>query len=300
VSEAQILERGYRRYDGPRLGRGGSMRSVFRHTVQRCLGLHRPARAKVFPVLTLVLAYVPTIIYVGVAVIGNRLEREGVAGRMMAGQFIPTYAKNYLQVVLAVLLFAAFVAPEVLCPDRRTGMLGLYLAAPLSRTSYLVAKALAVLAMVCIVTVGPPIILLVGYTTQGFGPSGLGEWLTTLLRIAGAGLSVAVLYTAVSLAISSITSRKAAASAAYVALMAGVPALIGYLVVELESNGLIQLLDLASLPYRTVFLIFGERWPVFVTAGDPSDLSVWAAYTAWVALSVAVIAWSYRRVQVTR
>jgi ABC-2 type transport system permease protein len=202
--------------------------------------------------------------------------------------------------VLAVLLFAAFVAPEVLCPDRRTGMLGLYLAAPLSRTTYLVAKALAVLSMVSIVTIGPPIILLIGYTSQGYGPDGVLDWLATLGRIAGAGLAVAVLYTAVSLAISSITSRKAAASAAYVALMVGVPALISYLVVWLESDGRFQLLDLATLPYRAVFVVFGERWPVFVTAGDPTDLEVWGAYAGWVALSLAVIALCYRRIQVTR
>jgi ABC-2 type transport system permease protein len=297
---AQILERGYRRYDGPRRGRTGAMRSVTRHTIQRCLGLHRPARTKVFPILTVVLAYVPTVVYVGVAVIGNRLEGQGAPGRLMAGQFIPTYAKNYLSVVLAVLLFAAFVAPEVLCPDRRTGMLGLYLAAPLDRTSYLVAKAQAVLAMLSIVTVGPPLILLIGYSTQGFGPHGLAEWLAMLLRIVGSGLTVAVLYTAVSLAISSITSRKAAASAAYVALMVGVPALINYLVVWIEGDGRLQLLDLASLPYRCVFLIFGELYPVFTTVGDPTPVEAWAAYAGWVGLSVAVIAVCYRRVQVTR
>ena len=300
MSEAQILERGYRRYTGPRHGQAGSIRSVMRHTIQRCLGLHRPARAKVFPVLTVILAYVPTIIYVGVTVIGNRIEREGLPGRTMAEQFVPSYAENYLQVVLAVLLFSAFVAPEVLCPDRRTGMLGLYLAAPLSRTTYLISKGLAVLAMVSMVTIGPPIILLIGYTTQGYGPDGIGDWLLTLLRIAGAGLVLAALYSAISLAISSITSRKAAASAAYIALMVGVPALISYLVVWIAGDGRLQLLDLATLPYRAVFVVFGERWPVFVATGDPTDLEVWAAYAGWVGLSIGIIAISYRRIQVTR
>ena len=35
---ARILERGYRSYDGPRLGARGAMRSLVRHSVQRVLG----------------------------------------------------------------------------------------------------------------------------------------------------------------------------------------------------------------------------------------------------------------------
>lgn len=298
---ARILERGYRRYDGPRRGASGAARSVIRHTVQRCLGLHRPARAKVFPILTLLLAYVPTVIYVGITVLGNRLQRQGVPGREMVNQFIPTYASNYLQVVLAILLFAAFVAPEVLCPDRRTGMLGLYLSAPLTRSRYLVAKAAAVLAMVSIVTVGPPVILLIGYATQGFGPDGLADWVGTIVRILGAGLAVSVLYSAVSLAISSITSRKAAASAAFLALIVGLPSLLTFLVVAGGYSTMLRLGDLFTLPYEAVFRIFGEPSP-FLVAGEAelSAATVWIAYAAWLAASVGVIAVSYRRVEVTR
>lgn len=297
---ARIFERGYRRYEGPRNGSAGAVRSVVRHTVQRCLGLHRPARAKVFPILTVLLAYVPTVIYVGITVLGNRLERQGVPGREMVNQFIPTYASNYLQVVLAIVLFAAFVAPEVLCPDRRTGMLGLYLSAPLTRTSYLFAKAIAVLAMVSIVTVGPPVILLIGYATQGFGPDGLVEWLSTIARILGAGLAVSVLYSAVSLAISSITSRKAAASAAFLALIIGLPSLLTFLVVAGGQSTMLRLGDLFTLPYEAVYRIFAEPSP-FLVAGESelSPTAVWLAYGVWLAASVAIIATSYRRVEVT-
>lgn len=298
---ARILERGYRRYEGPRRGPSGAARSIVRHTVQRCLGLHRPARAKVFPVLTVVLAYVPTIIYVGITVLGNRLEDQGAPGRAMVRQFIPTYASNYLQVVLAIVLFAAFVAPEVLCPDRRTGMLGLYLAAPLTRWRYLAAKATAVLAMVSIVTVGPPVILLIGYSTQGFGPQGVADWAATIGRILGAGLAVSVLYTTVSLAISSITSRKAAASAAFLAAIVGLPALLTYLVVAGGQSSMWRLGDLFTLPYEAVFRIFAEPSP-FLIAGEPElpATSVWAAYVLWMVVSLGVIVVSYRRVEVTR
>ena len=297
----RIIDRGYRHYLGPRRGVVGSMRSVVRHTTERCLGLHRPARAKVFPVLVVVLAYVPTLVYVGVAVIGNRLEREGAPGRALAASFIPRYADNYGQVVLAVILFAAFVAPEVLCPDRRSGMLGLYLASPLDRITYLVSKAASVLMLVSLVTVGPGLILLIGYATQGYGPVGARDWATTVGRIIGAGLAISVLYTMVALAISSVTSRKAAASASFVALMIGVPGLITYLIIWAGASSSLGLLNLLTLPYEAVYRIFEEPTP-FVYGGEPalSAGAVWAAYAGWVALSLLVIADRYRRVQVTR
>lgn len=301
TADARILDRGYRRYDGPRTGRWGAMSSLIRHTMQRCLGVHRPARAKVFPVLVVLLAYVPTLVYIGVTVLGNRLQREGVPGRSFAEVFIPDYAGNYLQIVLAIVLFAAFVAPEVLCPDRRTGMVGLYLASPLSRPTYLVSKGIAVLGLVSIVTIGPPLVLLIGYTTQGYGPDGVGAWLSTLARILLAGIVVAALYSLVALAISSITSRKAAASAAFIAVMIGLPGVITYLIVVAYQPTWLGLLNLFTLPYEAVYRVFGQPSP-FVFGGEPELATplVWGAYAAWCLAALAVIADRYRRLEVTR
>ena len=298
---ARLIDRGYRRYEGARGGVRSAMRTVTALTLQRALGLKRPARAKVFPALAIVLAYLPTAVYVGVTVIGNRLERQGAPGEMIVEQLIPSYASNYGQIVLAIIVIASFVAPEVLCPDRRTGMLGLYLASPLSRASYLLAKGLAVLIVVGMVTIGPPLLLLIGYSTQGYGPDGLAGWFATFGRILGAGLAVSLLYTVLSLAISSITSRKAAASAAFLAVLIGTSGLVGYLVVDAGQSANLGMVNLGTLPYEAVFRIFGEPSELtFNGRPELSTVSVFAAYAAWVIAGLLVITWRYRRLEVTR
>ena len=40
-SDAQILDRGYRKYDGPRTGVQGAVRAVVVHSIQRALGMRR-------------------------------------------------------------------------------------------------------------------------------------------------------------------------------------------------------------------------------------------------------------------
>jgi hypothetical protein len=155
VSDARILDRGYRRYDGPRRGARGAVASLTRQSALRALGLRRTFWAKVFPLLSAVIAYLPATVFVGIAALfpDELLDPDAV---------IPGYADYYGFITAAIVVFVALVGPEVLCPDRRDGMLGLYLASPLTRDTYLLAKALAVVPVLAIVTVGPPLLLLVG------------------------------------------------------------------------------------------------------------------------------------------
>src|SRR4051812_49603384 len=81
VSDARIIDRGYRPYDGPRLGPAGAVRSLVRHTVQRVMGLRRPASAKILPVLSAGIAHVPALVVVGLAapIKDPRVPRGAVA-----------------------------------------------------------------------------------------------------------------------------------------------------------------------------------------------------------------------------
>ena len=89
-------------------------------------------------------------------------------------------------------MFSAFVAPELLCTDRRTGMLGLYLASPLTRNTYLAARRRSrCCRLLALVTLGPPLLMLVAFTVIGQGPDGPVALLTLLGQMVLGGMAVA-------------------------------------------------------------------------------------------------------------
>ena len=65
MADARILDRSYRAYDGPRGGVPGAMRTVALHSMRHALGIKRRHGAKVLPVLTILLAYVPAVVFIG-------------------------------------------------------------------------------------------------------------------------------------------------------------------------------------------------------------------------------------------
>jgi ABC-2 type transport system permease protein len=299
VTTARIHESGYRPYQGDRLGVSSAMISLFVHGIQRVLGLKRRLGAKVLPAATIGFAYIPAVVFVGLAAfLPEDLIEEGV---------LPDYYEYYGFVTLAILLFTSFVAPEVLCTDRRTGMLSLYLASPLTRDTYLLAKAASVISVLLAVTLGPLLLLLIAYTFEGAGPGSLDDFLILLGRILAAGVTVAMMWTALSLAVSSITSRKAFASAAIIVILLSTRTVAEILAGgdpdDLDFPAWIGVFDLFLLPFELSTRIFGES---NIEPGSTQAVNqmhtglVWLANLGWTALFAGFTRWRYQYLDVDR
>jgi ABC-2 type transport system permease protein len=284
--DAQLFDLGYRSYDGVRERPARAILTLAVFTMRRVLGLGRGARHKVLPAITLGIAFLPAFVSVAVASIVDGLRPDELI----------SYGDYMFIIGSALALFAALVAPEALCPDRRTGMLGLYLAGPLDRNRYLLAKAVGVVAVMLLITVGPLLFMLAAFVLAGFGPS-VGETPELLLRIFAAGIATALLYASLAMAVSSFTTRRAAAAVGVV-LVLSVP--VSVVRAAIDSTGAPNELDLFSFPFVAADLayrIFGEQ---------PDDNAPVEALSTWVVVgglgaaiaAGALLCWfRYRRIE---
>jgi ABC-2 type transport system permease protein len=288
VTDARIIDRGYRPYDGPRRGQRGAVLSLARATAQRVMGLRRPARAKILPILAAAIAYVPAIVFIGVAALINDPR--------VRNNVIPQYADYYGFITSALVIFACFVAPEALCPDRRTGLLGMYLAAPLTRGTYLASKAGTIFSLLLVATLGPPLLMVIAFVLQGLGPNGPGEVAVLLLRVLVSGLLVAAIYTSISLGISSLTDKRALAAAGTLLTIIMSGSITGILHEGLNAPDWVLAFNLTAAPFQLVQRIYGR----------PSDIpgvATWmlvATTLGYTALGLGVAWWRYRRLRVAR
>jgi ABC-2 type transport system permease protein len=283
---ARLFDLGYRSYEGPRERPGRAVVTLAAFTTRRVLGLGRGARHKVLPAITLVIAFLPALVSVAFSVIVEDIP---------VGDLI-SYGDYTFIIGSALALFASLIAPEALCPDRRSGMLGLYLAGPLDRTRYLAAKGVAVFAVMLLITVGPLLFMLAAFVLAGHGPSA-GETPTLVLQILASGVVTALLYSSLSTAVSSFTTRRAAAAVATVLLLF-VP--VSVVRSAIESAGAPNELDLFSFPFVAADLsyrIFGETPEDNEPVRELSTALVTGSLAATIAAGFLVSWLLYRRLE---
>jgi ABC-2 type transport system permease protein len=285
TATTRIHDRGYRGYDGPRTGRRGAIATLYRFTLARVLGMRRPFRAKALPIMVGVIAYLPAIVLLGLTVLLPQLDDDA----------LPGYADYYGFVIAAIVVFVSFVAPEAICPDRRHRMLGTYLASPLDRRTYPLVKLSAVVTLISMVTLLPPLLLAVARTIQGIGPAP-GDLAVLIARIVASGAVLAVVFGAVSLGVSSLTDRKAFASAGMILLVI-VTSTIGAVLAgpDGDDSGFLMV-NVSLAPLELVLRIHGSSSGA---AGVPL-WTVIASCVTWTALGLGTLFWRYATLEVTR
>jgi ABC-2 type transport system permease protein len=287
--DARLFDLGYRDYEGPRERPERAILTLAVFTARRVLGLGRGARHKVLPAITLAVAYLPALGSVAFSVLASDIAVDDLI----------SYGDYTFIIGSALALFAALIAPEALCPDRRSGMLGLYLAGPLDRTRYLVAKGAGVLVVMLLITLGPLLFMLLANVLAGFGPSA-GETPELVFDIALTGLLTALLYASLSLAVSSFTTRRAVAAVGVVLLLF-VP--VSVVRAAIEDADAPDELDLLSSPFVAADLayrIFGET-PDDIEPVTRLSTAVVAGGLGAAIVAGALICWlRYRRLEAFR
>lgn len=283
MTSAEIFDRGYRRFEGTRGGRASAMRSVVWYTTKSILGLGRKARHKVFPVIVAVIAFLPAIIFLGMAIL---------IGDLLEGELRPEYWELFGFSFMAFLVFTTMVAPEAIVRDRRDGMLPLYLSTPLTKVTYLISKGTAVVATMMIIVLGPSLLALVGFTVQGMGPDGFGTWIETLAKLILAAFTIVFVLGSVALGAASLTDRRAFASVAVVMVLLGLSFFVEVMVNGVDAPETLRLLDPLNLPFEVAPRLFDAKSEPFA---DVSTSLVLLGNLGWVVAGIGTLAGSYRK-----
>ncbi|MDA1348836.1 MAG: ABC-2 transporter permease [Chloroflexi bacterium] len=217
-AQGEVFDLGYRRYEGPREGRMRARKALWVNGVRTALGIGRPLGAKVIPAFLFIAVMIPAVIVSMVATQPNVdvIRHDG-----------------YYQIVSMILiLFSAIIAPELLCPDRRDGVISLYLVRPMTTTDYVAARWMAFLTVTLGIVLAGQIVLFVGLVLAATEPLEYmkDNWLD-VPRFMLAGLVVAAFTTAIPLAVSAFTTRRAYATSI----------IMGLFIISLPVAGILSL-----------------------------------------------------------
>jgi ABC-2 type transport system permease protein len=289
-----VFDLGYVPYEGERRARRGAIATTYRDGIYRVFGIRRRARKKILPWMLVVLALLPAVVFVGFAFLLSTFSPEADSPFGGHGEYFSITGG-------IVLLFVALAGPELLIPDRREGVLAIYSSRPLKPDDYIGARAASLLTVVAGFMLIPQVLMYIGFaalSSDGFF-SALVDNADEIPKILVTTVVYAVAIAPLVLLISTIASRKAAATGIY----------LGVLIVGTGlAAALVEATTLPGSRYAALLAVgehpdFVRDW-VFGLAVSDDRVMANAGFDPWVSLGVIAfiavassifVVWRYRR-----
>ena len=275
--------------------------------MRTALGLGRGAPAKILPILLFAAITAPAVVIVIIASFAEGFGASDGAG-------VPGHADYYDIVSILTLLFSAIIAPELLCADRRSQVLQLYLVRPLTSTDYVAGRWLAFFTIVLALVYTGQIVLFVGLTLAAGEPLTYvrENWLD-IPRFLAAGAVIAFFTTTIPLAVSGFTNRRAYAAGFVIGLFILSAAVANSLTGCTEREVVVvdrceavsgrwakwvALAELGAVPANVSDMIFGETPDSSQAARHVSELHDAIPVAWYVVLTMGpsvLLLWRYRK-----
>lgn len=293
-TQGTVFDIGYQNYEGPREGRQRARVAVFKDGVRTALGFGRGARAKILP-----WSFIAVLVGIGfimALVSGAALAFAGPD----AVDRLPSHSDFYGIASIFFFVFAAVVAPDLLCPDRRNGVINLYLVRPLTSTDYVLSRWFAFLTVSVVVAWLPQFVLMIGLVMGNPDPfTYLREHWLDVPKILAAGVAIAAYTTTLAMLVAAFTKRRAYASVFLVGLFVITTPFTAGLSTEIGGTvgQWISMFNLSNIPVHVNDWIFGEVSEI-TSVAPASELPTWllvAWYFAWVVIPGLIVIGRYRR-----
>ena len=273
----EIYDRGYKHYDGPRLGRRQAFWALVRYSAKRAMGIKKSWTAKVIPFLLYLAVGLVALIPIGIE--GFLVPRFP----NLADVDILPYDDFFGLIYVLEGIFVATIAPEMLCGDRRENVLALYFSRAITRLDYLLAKLVSTALLTLTVSFVPAFVLWFGRQLLADSPvAAMRDNADDLGRVTLAGVAIALYLGAGGLMVSSFTGRKSIAVAVIIVGFLILEALVGTLTAVVDGQVQDYLIFLS--PTNTVASFVNALFDAGSTTDGPFDAWVYGAGMAAVVL----------------
>jgi ABC-2 type transport system permease protein len=277
----EVYDRGYKHYEGERLGRKHAFNALVRYSVARAMGIKKRWTAKIVPIILYVVALGTVIILIGIE------------------SFVPdtetmTYPEFFIFIFVIEGMFVATIAPEMLCPDRRENVLTLYFSRAITRLDYVLAKLGATAILTLTLSFVPVALLWLFRQLLADSPlSALKDNADQVLKLALTGGLIALYLGAVGLVIASFTGRKTIAVPCIIVgyvVTEGLVSAFGYALRDHSWSDYVYFLSPGDTSAKLAFSFFPD--PEFTDI--PFDWWAYAgAMLATIIIACAVMVWRY-------